>query len=270
MEKIVIIPTYNEKDNVEAIITAVMTLNQDFNILIIDDGSPDGTASIVKSLINLYPGKLFLEERQGKLGLGTAYIHGFRWAIEKGYQFVFEMDADFSHDPKDLQRLYIACKNGAGVSVGSRYVKGGNFENWPADRILLSKGGSIYTRLITWMPVKDPTAGFVCYRREVLEAINLSAIEFSGYAFQIEMKYAAWKLGFKIVEVPITFRDRKLGDSKMNKGIVKEGIIGVLRLRWHSLFKNYRNKVQNTDYFNATSSAFTNEAIALEQNNSII
>jgi len=242
-----------------------MTLNQDFHVLIIDDGSPDGTASIVRSLFNTYPGKLFLEERQGKLGLGTAYIHGFRWAIEKEYRFVFEMDADFSHDPKDLQRLYIACKNTAGVAIGSRYVKGGNFENWPADRILLSKGGSLYTRLITWMPVKDPTAGFVCYSREVLEAINLSAIEFSGYAFQIEMKYAAWKLGFKIVEVPITFRDRKLGDSKMNKGIVKEGIIGVLRLRWHSLFKNYRNKVQNTDYFNSSSASFSSKAVALER-----
>jgi dolichol-phosphate mannosyltransferase len=266
LEKIVIIPTYNEKDNVAAIIAAVMALNQDFNVLIIDDGSPDGTASIVKSLFNIYPGKLFLEERQGKQGLGTAYIHGFRWALENGYNFIFEMDADFSHDPNDLQRLYIACKNsGAGVSVGSRYVKGGNFENWPADRILLSKGGSLYTRLITWMPVKDPTAGFVCYSREVLEAINLSAIEFSGYAFQIEMKYAAWKLGFKIVEVPITFRDRKLGDSKMNKGIVKEGIIGVLRLRWNSLFKNYRNKVQNADYINNTSARFAAEPIALER-----
>jgi dolichol-phosphate mannosyltransferase len=265
--KIVIIPTYNEKDNVAAIIAAVMTLNQDFHVLIIDDGSPDGTASIVRSLFDTYPGKLFLEEREGKLGLGTAYIHGFRWAIQNGYNFVFEMDADFSHDPNDLYRLYLACKEGAGVAVGSRYVKGGNFENWPMDRILLSKGGSLYTRLITWMPVKDPTAGFVCYRREVLEAINLSAIEFSGYAFQIEMKYAAWKLGFKIAEVPITFRDRKLGDSKMNKGIVKEGIVGVLRLRWHSLFKNYRNKVQNTDYFNSAAGTadFSRNEIALER-----
>jgi dolichol-phosphate mannosyltransferase len=263
LEKIAIIPTYNEKENIEAIIAAVMGLEKNFHILIIDDGSPDGTASIVKSLFSTYPGKLFLEERRGKQGLGTAYIHGFRWAIKNGYRFVFEMDADFSHNPKDLERLYIACKNGADVAVGSRYTKGGDVENWPTDRILLSKGASIYTRLITWMPIKDPTAGFVCYRREVLEAINLSAIEFSGYAFQIEMKFAAWKLGFKIEEVPITFQDRQLGDSKMNKGIVKEGILGVLRLRWHSLFKNYRNKVQNTSYFTNTS-PFEEKEVALE------
>jgi dolichol-phosphate mannosyltransferase len=263
LEKIAIIPTYNEKENIEAIIAAVMGLEKNFHILIIDDGSPDGTASIVKSLFSTYPGKLFLEERRGKQGLGTAYIHGFRWAIKNGYRFVFEMDADFSHNPKDLERLYIACKNGADVAVGSRYTKGGDVENWPTDRILLSKGASIYTRLITWMPIKDPTAGFVCYRREVLEAINLSAIEFSGYAFQIEMKFAAWKLGFKIEEVPITFQDRQLGDSKMNKGIIKEGVLGVLRLRWHSLFKNYRNKVQNTSYFTNTS-PFEEKEVALE------
>jgi len=253
LEKLVIIPTYNEKENIGNIIGAVMDLQQGFHVLIIDDGSPDGTADIVKSLFSVYPNQLFLEQRTGKLGLGTAYIHGFRWALEMGYQFICEMDADFSHNPADLIRLYQACKDGAGVAVGSRYVKGGAVENWPTDRILLSKGASVYTRLITWMPVKDPTAGFVCYRREVLDSINLSGIEFSGYAFQIEMKFAAWKLGFKIVEVPITFKDRKLGDSKMNKGIVKEGILGVLQLRWHSLFKNYRNKVQNT-YFNSSPS----------------
>lgn len=247
MEKLVIIPTYNEKDNIDAIIGAVMGLQQGFHILIIDDGSPDGTAAIVKSLMLQYPGQLFLEERQGKLGLGTAYIHGFRWALERGYEYICEMDADFSHNPADLIRLCDACKSGAGVAVGSRYVKNGKVENWPTDRILLSKGASLYTRIITWMPVQDPTAGFVCYRREVLETINLDGIEFTGYAFQIEMKFAAWKLGFKITEVPITFKDRKLGESKMNKGIVKEGIIGVLRLRWHSLFKNYRSKVRNTD-----------------------
>lgn len=263
MEKLVIIPTYNEKENIRSIINAVMNLQQGFHILIIDDGSPDGTADIVKSLFALYPNQLFLEQRSGKLGLGTAYIHGFRWALAKGYRYICEMDADFSHDPKDLIRLHEACKSGAGVAVGSRYVKGGAFENWPADRIALSKGASVYTRLITWMPVKDPTAGFVCYRREVLDAINLSAIEFSGYAFQIEMKFAAWKLGFKIVEVPITFKDRKLGDSKMNKGIVKEGILGVLRLRWHSLFKNYRNKVLNTTYISATP-AFADKEVILE------
>ncbi len=246
MEKLVIIPTYNEKENIADIISAVFSLTQNFHVLIIDDGSPDGTAAIVKSLIPQYPGQLFLEERTGKLGLGTAYIHGFRWAINRGYRYIFEMDADFSHNPKDLERLYQACVNGAGVAVGSRYVKGGAVENWPTNRIALSKGASLYTRIITWMPVKDPTAGFVCYRREVLESINLDNIVFVGYAFQIEMKFASWKLGFNIAEVPITFVDRRLGASKMNKGIVKEGILGVLRLRWLSMFKNYRKKVKNT------------------------
>ena len=246
MEKLVIIPTYNEKENIEAIINTVFLLPKQYHVLIIDDGSPDGTATIVRSLFSKYPGQLFLEERKGKSGLGTAYIHGFRWALQKGYNFIFEMDADFSHNPSDLQRLYEACKNGADVAIGSRYVKGGAVENWPADRIALSKGASMYSRMITWMPVKDPTAGFVCYRKEVLEAIDLSAITFVGYAFQIEMKFAAWKLGFKIKEVPITFKDRKLGDSKMNKGIIKEGVLGVLKLRWMSLFKNYRSNVKNT------------------------
>lgn len=225
-----------------------MGLQQQFHVLIIDDGSPDGTADIVKSLMPVYNGQLFLEQRTGKLGLGTAYIHGFKWSIEKGYRFIFEMDADFSHNPADLEKLYSACKNGADVAVGSRYVKGGAVANWPADRIMLSKGASLYTRMITWMPVKDPTAGFVCYKKEVLEAINLDGIHFVGYAFQIEMKFAAWKLGFKIEEVPITFIDREFGASKMNKGIIKEGVLGVLKLRWQSLFKNYRKKVTNTDY----------------------
>ncbi|MBL0146227.1 MAG: polyprenol monophosphomannose synthase [Chitinophagaceae bacterium] len=228
LEKLVIIPTYNEKENIEAIIAAVINLQEQYHILIIDDNSPDGTAGIVKSLFATYPGQLFLEERMGKQGLGTAYIHGFKWAIQKGYRFIFEMDADFSHNPNDLERLYNACKNGAGVAVGSRYVKGGAVENWPANRIALSKGASLYTRIITWMPIKDPTAGFVCYKAEVLEAINFDNISFIGYAFQIEMKFAAWKLGFKITEVPITFKDRKLGASKMNKGIIKEGVLGVL------------------------------------------
>ena len=245
MEKLVIIPTYNEKENIEAIIDAVFLLQKQFHVLIIDDGSPDGTATIVKSLFSKYPEQLFLEERSGKLGLGTAYIHGFRWALARGYDFIFEMDADFSHNPSDLQRLYQACKNGAAVAVGSRYVKGGAVENWPSNRIALSKGASLYTRIITSMPVMDPTAGFVCYTRQVLETINLSGIHFVGYAFQIEMKFAAWKLNFKIEEVPITFKDRKLGDSKMNKGIIKEGVLGVLKLRWMSLFKNYRNNVKN-------------------------
>ena len=243
MEKLVIIPTFNEKENIAAIIDAVIILNTGFHILIIDDGSPDGTGNIVKSLFPKYPGQLFLEERRGKLGLGTAYIHGFKWALSKGYQYIFEMDADFSHNPKDLNRLYDACVAGASMAVGSRYVPGGGLVNWPANRILLSKGASLYTRIITWMPIKDPTAGFVCYKREVLETINLGAISFTGYAFQIEMKFATWKLGFKITEVPIIFIDRELGASKMNKGIVKEGILGVLELRWQSMFKNYRRRV---------------------------
>ena len=262
MEKLVIIPTYNEKENIQNIIAAVINLKQQYHILIIDDGSPDGTAAIVKSLFATYPGQLFLEERKGKLGLGTAYIYGFKWAIDKGYRYIFEMDADFSHNPKDLERLYEACKAGAGVAVGSRYVKGGAVQNWPANRIFLSKGASVYTRLITWMPVKDPTAGFVCYTREVLEALNFEGISFVGYAFQIEMKFAAWKLGFKITEVPITFIDRELGASKMNKGIVKEGILGVLKLRWQSLFKNYRKKVKNTVYNDTVN---FDQQVALEQ-----
>jgi dolichol-phosphate mannosyltransferase len=246
LEKIVIIPTYNEKENIANILEAIFQQGQGYHVLVIDDGSPDGTAAIVRQLQSKYPGQLFLEERQGKLGLGTAYIHGFKWAVRNNYQFIFEMDADFSHNPKDLERLYEACKHqGGDVAVGSRYVRGGGNVNWPRNRILLSRGGSIYTRLITWMPVQDPTAGFVCYRKEVLETINLDQIRFVGYAFQIEMKFAAWKLGFKIKEVPIIFEDRKFGVSKMNKGIVKEGILGVLNLRWQSLFKNYRNRVKN-------------------------
>jgi dolichol-phosphate mannosyltransferase len=259
VEKIVIIPTYNEKDNVEAIIRAVFDLNTGFHVLIVDDGSPDGTAQIVKNLMQEYNGRLFLEERRGKLGLGTAYIHGFRWCMQNGYAFIFEMDADFSHNPKDLDRLYNACKTGgADLAVGSRYVKGGAVANWPRNRILLSKGASYYTRMILWMPVKDPTAGFVCYKREVLETINLDEISFVGYAFQIEMKFAAWKLQFKLAEVPITFVDRKLGVSKMNKGIVKEGILGVLNLRWLSIFKDYRSRMKNSSgisRFNASTPA---------------
>ncbi|MFS8082766.1 MAG: polyprenol monophosphomannose synthase [Ginsengibacter sp.] len=246
MEKIVIIPTFNERENVEKILEAVFGLNMDFHVLIIDDNSPDGTAQIVKGLFVKYPGQLFLLERKGKLGLGTAYIMGFKWSLSKGYRFIFEMDCDFSHNPSDLERLYKACKfNGADLAVGSRYVANGNVKNWPWLRVLISKGASIYTRIITWMPIKDPTAGFVCYRREVLEAINFDQVSFVGYAFQIEMKFAAWKLGFKIEELPITFIDRKFGASKMNKGIVKEGIVGVLRLKWLSMFKNYRYRVKN-------------------------
>ena len=250
MEKLLIIPTYNERENVTLLLKTVFELQQGFHVLIIDDGSPDGTADIVKNLFATYPGKLFLEERRGKLGLGTAYIHGFKWALDHGYQFVFEMDCDFSHNPKHLDKLYKACKyGGADVAVGSRYVKGGKVENWPALRVGISKGASIYTRLLTFMPIKDPTAGFVCYRNYVLEAINFDKISFVGYAFQIEMKFAAWKLGFNIKEVPITFVDRQYGVSKMNKGIVKEGIFGVLKLKWMSMFKNYRNRVKNSDTF---------------------
>ena len=243
-----IIPTYNEKENIEPILRAIFSLQQDFHVLVIDDGSPDGTAAIVRGLQHEYPASLFLEQRTGKLGLGTAYIHGFKWAIARSYRFIFEMDADFSHNPNDLQRLYAACKNdGADVAIGSRWVRGGGTVNWPRDRIALSKGGSLYTRLITWMPVRDTTAGFVCYRRGVLEAINLDAIRFLGYAFQIEMKLASWKLGFRIVEVPIVFEDRKYGISKMHKGIVKEGVLGVLKLRWESIFKDYRARIKNTE-----------------------
>ena len=248
MEKLIVIPTYNEKENISNILHAIFSLKEDFHVLVIDDDSPDGTAQIVKDLCAKFPGQLFVEERTGKLGLGTAYIHGFKWAIGRGYLFIFEMDADFSHSPDDLPRLYDTCKKqGADLAIGSRYVKGGGVVNWPKNRIALSKGASLYTRMITWMPVKDPTAGFMCYKKEVLEAINLDRIRFVGYAFQIEMKFAAWKLGFKIKEIPILFRDRTYGVSKMNKGIVKEGILGVLKLSWNSLFKNYRKRVKNTE-----------------------
>jgi dolichol-phosphate mannosyltransferase len=247
LEKIVIIPTYNEKENISTIINAVFALGQGYHVLVIDDGSPDDTAAIVKNLMANYPGQLFLEERTGKLGLGTAYIYGFKWSLERGYQYVFEMDADFSHNPNDLERLYTACKyDGADVSVGSRYVPGGKTENWPLDRQLYSKGGAFYTKLLTWMPVNDPTAGFVCYKRIVLETINFDMIQFVGYAFQIEMKFVAWKLGFKIKEVPITFVDRKIGVSKMSKGIIKEGVLGVLKIQLKSLFSDYLKKVKNS------------------------
>ncbi len=247
MEKLVIIPTYNERENIEKIVRAVQALQQDFHVLVIDDNSPDGTAALVRSLQVQFDNRIFLEERRGKLGLGTAYIHGFKWGLKRGYNYIFEMDADFSHNPADLPRLYAACKTGgADLAIGSRYVKSGGVRNWPADRIALSKGASFYTRLITWMPVSDPTAGFMCYKRAVLETINLDEIHFTGYAFQIEMKFAAWKIGFKLKEVPIQFEDRKFGESKMNKGIIKEGVLGVLKLRWYSLFTNYRRRVKSS------------------------
>lgn len=231
MDKIVIIPTYNEKENIEKIIRKVFSLNEPFHILIIDDGSPDGTADIIKNLQKEFQEQLFLMERAGKQGLGTAYIAGFKYALDKGYTYIFEMDADFSHNPEDLPRLYQACRDGADVAIGSRYTKGGKVKNWPADRIFISYGASAYTRAITWMPVKDCTAGFVCYHRKVLEKIPLDKVQFVGYAFQIEMKYRAWKAGFKLKEVPITFVDRTEGQSKMSKNIVREAIFGVWKMR---------------------------------------
>ncbi len=231
MSKLVIIPTYNEKENISAIIKAVFSLEAGFHVLIVDDGSPDGTAAIVKEMQSQFPASLFIIERSGKLGLGTAYIAGFKWALAKNYAFIFEMDADFSHNPKDLIRLHQACESGADMSVGSRYTKGGKVVNWPWDRIFISKGGALYTQLITWMPIKDPTAGFVCYTQKVLATLPLDDIQFIGYAFQIEMKYRTWKAGFKITEVPITFIDRTEGVSKMSKGIVKEAMIGVWKMK---------------------------------------
>ena len=236
MSQLVIIPTYNEIENIEKIILVVFSLPVLFHILIVDDGSPDGTAQKVKQLQSQFQDRLFLLERQGKQGLGTAYIAGFKWGLTKGYDFLFEMDADFSHNPDDLPRLLDACSdNKFGLSVGSRYVRGGKIVNWPFNRIFISYGASLYVRLITWMPVKDCTAGFICYRRDVLEHLNLDSIRFVGYAFQIEMKYRAWRAGFKIREIPITFIDRKEGNSKMSKGIIQEAIIGV----WKMKFSNY-------------------------------
>ena len=234
MSKLVIIPTYNEKENIASIIDAVLSFASEYHVLVVDDGSPDGTANIVEGLMHKHSGRIFIEKRAGKLGLGTAYIHGFLWALKQNYEYIFEMDADFSHSPYDLDRLLQACENGADMAIGSRYVSGGSTENWPLDRRLYSWGGSAYTRIITGMPIKDPTAGFVCYHRKVLDGINLSTINFIGYAFQIEMKFAAWKLGFKIKEVPINFVDRKIGASKMTKGIIKEAILGVLNMQWQS------------------------------------
>ncbi len=216
-------------------IRKVFSLSVPFHILIVDDGSPDGTASIVKSLQKDFSEKLFIEERKGKLGLGTAYIHGFKWALKNGYGFIFEMDADFSHNPEDLIRLREACLNGADLAVGSRYVKGGNVKNWDRKRILLSFFASLYTRIILWLPVRDTTAGFKCYRRKVLETIKLDNIKFIGYAFQIEMKYTAWKLGFKLKEVPISFIDRQEGTSKMDTKIFKEAFLGVLKMRFMTI-----------------------------------
>lgn len=243
-DSIVIIPTYNERENIEAIIRAVFSLEKFFHILIIDDNSPDGTAGIVKSLQQEFPDRLFIIERTGKLGLGTAYIAGFKWCIARRYDYIFEMDADFSHDPEDLPKLYEACAcGGADVAVGSRYITGVNVVNWPMSRILMSYFASKYVRMVTRLPVRDTTAGFVCYRREVLETIELDKIRFKGYAFQIEMKFTAYKCGFSIKEVSVVFVNRKLGVSKMNGSIFGEALFGVLQLAVSGWFRKYPKKI---------------------------
>lgn len=239
-DSIVIIPTYNEKENIENIIRAVFGLEKVFHILVIEDGSPDGTADIVRRLQGEFPERLFMVERSGKQGLGTAYICGFKWGLEHGYDYIFEMDADFSHNPDDLPRLYAACAvEGNDLAIGSRYVSGVNVVNWPMGRVLMSYYASRYVQFITGIPVRDTTAGFKCYRRRVLETINLDVIRFKGYAFQIEMKFTTWKCGFRIKEVPVIFVNRELGTSKMNSSIFGEAVFGVLRLRWDSWFKKY-------------------------------
>ena len=237
-DSIVIIPTYNECENIEKIIRAVFALEYCFHILVVEDNSPDGTAAIVKRMQEEFPERLFMIERTGKLGLGTAYIAGFKWALERDYDYIFEMDADFSHNPTDLPRLYDACaQEGADVAIGSRYVSGVNVVDWPMSRVLMSYGASKYVRLITGIPVHDTTAGFVCYRKEVLQMMELDKIRFKGYAFQIEMKFTAWQLGFLIKEVPVIFVNRKEGTSKMNSSIFGEAMFGVIRMKWNSLFK---------------------------------
>tara|TARA_B100000963_G_scaffold84733_2_gene72333 strand:- start:2160 stop:2891 length:732 start_codon:yes stop_codon:yes gene_type:complete len=239
-DSLIIIPTFNEKENIEKIIKKVFSLKKQFNILIVDDNSLDGTASIVKTLQKKYPEKLFIKERSKKLGLGTAYIYGFRWALKKDYEFIFEMDADFSHNPDDLIKLYEMVKNNnADLAIGSRYVKGVNIVNWPMSRLLLSFFASKYVKVITGMPIHDSTAGFKCYKKKILQTIRLDKIQFVGYAFQIEMKFKAWKYGFKVVEVPVIFTDRKEGVSKMSGGIFFEAVFGVLQMKIKSMFKNW-------------------------------
>ena len=244
---LVIIPTYNEKENIEKIIRAVFTLPRLVDVLIIDDGSPDGTGAIVKRLQDEFPNKLYLVERSGKLGLGTAYIAGFKWALEREYSYIFEMDADFSHNPQDLLRLYTACAEGnADVAIGSRYISGVNVVNWPISRVLLSYFASIYVRMISGMDIKDTTAGFKCYRRQVLEAIDLDKIRFKGYAFQIEMKFTAYEMGFRLKEIPIVFVNRVEGVSKMSGGIFGEALFGVILLKFNSLFKKHPKKNESS------------------------
>ncbi|MEO8795323.1 MAG: polyprenol monophosphomannose synthase, partial [Daejeonella sp.] len=237
---LVLIPTYNEKENIENIIRSVFSLPDNFHLLIIDDGSPDGTADIIKHLMGEFSGKLHIEERKGKLGLGTAYIHGFKWALEREYDYIFEMDADFSHNPKDLIRLKQACIDGADMAIGSRYIKGVNVVNWPMSRVLMSYFASVYVRLITGIDIQDATAGFKCYRRKVLETINLNKIKFIGYAFQIEMKFTTIKHGFKVVEIPIIFTDRTKGTSKMSTRIFREAFMGVIQIKINSWFRKYQ------------------------------
>ncbi len=242
-DSLIIIPTYNEKENIGKMLDVLMALSFSFDVLIIDDNSKDGTAGIVKDYIKQFPDRIYIEERSGKLGLGTAYIHGFKWALKREYQYIFEMDADFSHNPNDLIRLRDACSNGnADLSIGSRYITGVNVVNWPMGRVMMSYFASMYVRIVTGMTIRDTTAGFKCYSRKVLEALNFDKIKFTGYAFQIEMKFAAWKLGFKIVEVPIIFADRSEGQSKMSGGIFKEAIFGVLSIKIKSWFSNYSKK----------------------------
>lgn len=242
-DSVVIIPTYNEKENIENIIRAIFSLEKQFHILVIEDNSPDGTADIVRRLQTEFTDRLFMIERKGKLGLGTAYITGFKWSLEHGYEYIFEMDADFSHNPNDLPRLYDACaKDGADLAIGSRYITGVNVVNWPMGRVLMSYFASKYVRFITGIPVKDTTAGFKCYRRKVLETIELDKIHFKGYAFQIEMKFTTYKYGFKIKEVPVIFINRELGTSKMSGGIFSEALFGVIKLKVWSWFKKYNRK----------------------------
>ena len=244
-DSVIIIPTYNEKENIERMIRTLRALEHSFDVLVVDDGSPDGTAAIVRQMMEVFPGRVHIIERSGKLGLGTAYITGFKWALEAGYEYIFEMDADFSHNPDDVPRLYDACaKEGYDLSVGSRYVTGVNVVNWPMGRVLMSYFASKYVRLITRLPVHDTTAGFNCYRREVLETMELDKVRFKGYAFQIEMKFTAYKCGFRIKEVPVIFVNRVLGTSKMSGGIFSEALFGVIKLKVGSWFRKYPKRKQ--------------------------